>query len=619
MNALLALPILFALRPAPVQTDPASVPDGLVIAWAGTRSLVDEKDRGLAAALDLLDERLLELPGELGEDIPPEAIHIPLRLLRGPGSLRLAFLGEDAPMPLRARLTLPEADPAAAAALGAHVERLLAMVPDLSPQAAGDGTSTAQLGPVPARWGTRDSEWFLAVGDTGDVAPRELFDLGADLGLPQGVVPTFALRVDGAQVASAVDLLMRMQGSGQDVQTWSQLRAAMSMDDMRLRMAAGYGSDRSHMSSVFEGYAELADATTGLPQQPLSASCLGMIPADAVWATASVVDFAGVLDFTLGMMQRQSELDFDPLQLVRDFSGVDLERDLLDPLGHEYGMYLSEGTGGGGLASLVVFARVDDVETLRAGVQKMTDFIDQMAAAQMRGYARTRRWSHAGHELVSLSFPGLPVPLEPTWTIRGDFLLKGLAPQAVVAALEHLESGGPRLVDDPRFREHAAGSMDDLFAMSFTDAPALLGDGYGWSTLLGAVLANATRSPTDPQRDAGLVLPLLRDLERGARPTVSLARIVDGDLVTAAQMDRSVWVGATAVLGLVDRLPVLAMLPAVIGSAISASTASSSPPFAVEHQHSEQGHDDEEFWGNMDGGDGEYWDNDDGGDDGDGR
>jgi hypothetical protein len=189
-----------------------------------------------------------------------------------------------------------------------------------------------------------------------------------------------------------------------------------------------------------------------------------------------------------------------------------------------------------------------------------------------RGYVEMRDWTSGDQKLTTLTFPGLPIPLEPTFAIHDGWIFKGLTPQAVLGAIDQAK-GKTSLLDNAAMTEMASGPLEDLMSFGWLDAPALLSDGYGWTAALGAMLSNGVRSPRDSSRGAGLIVPPFNRLAAGAKPTVLLGRMVGADLVATGQTDRSVLVNATAMFGVIDRFAVLLVPFVFAGAAIPARMA----------------------------------------------
>lgn len=558
----LLLPFALVGAPAAPVQDPAApatppVREVLALESAGCDALlVDPKDAGLRAALHLVRERLAELPAELDTDLAPETMVLPLRLLYGPVSLRVAIDSRAASsggFPLLAQLEVPEADPAAAEALTIRTtDFLLNVAPGLQKSIDPLGLYRMDLGPAPVMYGAVESDFVLSVGAPRATAPIPAGDL------PAGVAPAMRMRFDLGALFDALGPLVRGPGMALD---GAMLFGA---DDLQIEWDLGVGEDRAYAVSRTRGYRAALEATTGVPVHMLSADALRAVPADAVWAAAGVTDFEGALDAMVERFQQMAPEDpfqgQDPIEALDGFINLNLRDDLAAHLGAGWGAYMSDTTGGGGMASLVAFVELTDPDGLRAGLERVEGLVDSLGAFQARGYVRAERRALGDHELWALSFPGLPVPVEATLAISGDRLFVGATPQATLAAVQHVAAGGPSLLDDPELARVLPELRGDELAISYVDTAALLRDGYGWATMVAAALSNGVRSPRDEARQPGLVLPPYAELARGVRPAVTVARLAGDDLLATAELDRSMLVNMVAGMGWLDRLPIVELV-----------------------------------------------------------
>jgi len=211
---------------------------------------------------------------------------------------------------------------------------------------------------------------------------------------------------------------------------------------------------------------------------------------------------------------------------------------------------MSETTGGGGLLSAVAYMEVKNVDGLNQTMQRLSGMINQLAQQHAKGYVRVAESDYAGHKLMVLTFPGLPIPLEVCWMMQDSYLFVAATPSALIAATDHAKSGKGSVVDNPRFKEVTAGGFDGTMQVMFVDTPAVLRSGYGLASLGMSALANAVRSPRDPARSAGLIMPTYTDLAKGAKATVYVTKLEGNDLVTRCQGDRSALVNLCGGLGM---------------------------------------------------------------------
>jgi hypothetical protein len=364
-------------------------------------------------------------------------------------------------------------------------------------------------------------------------------------------------------------------------------------EGMEVTGAMGVGADRSYSALTMKDYVAQAEATTGMPSGPLSRKAIAMVPQDSLVAALGVANFSGALDWLVEMVVNAAggEEAFggqDPLEMLQGMIGLHLGRDLVDHVGEEWGLYLSDSTGGGGVASAVAFLELEDAAKFGVGVDQLVGFLNSAVETRARGYVQIRRRSEVLDHYV-LTFPGLPVPLELCGAQVNGYFLFTLSPQALYAASAHVSSGGPTVLDNPRFQAMSSGNLEGLYGLSFADIPRLLADGYGWSVLGCSLLSNATRSPRDPERNPPSILPTFHELARGAKASVSESRLVGNDLVTLAQMDRSMLVLGTGQAGFLDRIPLVAAIPAfaAIGASVSAREATEAREALLEARDDE--------------------------------
>jgi len=557
-------------------TGPESVPSAapgpvLRIDFAGWDAiLADPRDAGLRRALSMLDDRLLELPAELGgPPIPPGVVELVLDVMSSPFSLSMdvADGGDSAQAsPVRAQLTVRRASVEEADALALRFGALLSLLAPVPAVPVEGQPSLKSLAMPNGRlvYGKpSDGASFLV--SWGEPAPSEP-TLGS-LGLPRGVEPVLALEFDAARLREPLESMFEEATEDEAARVVFECLGLLGEDPLGITFAFGHGSDRAHIAMRCRNWVKMAARLGSLATEPLSKADLHLVPADATQASVERVDLRAILSF-LEMLDREEEGDL--LAKIESTLGLDLEADVFAPLGKTVGFYMSDTTGGGGLASLVAFLAVEDGAKVAQTLDKAIVAIHELAKGEASGHVRVRPWDHSGAACHSLTFPGLPIPIEPSLGISDGFLFLAATPQALVAAIDQARGNAPGLLAHPGFRHPPAGSFDDLQAVSFSDTPRLLNDGYGLAGLLASALANGVRSPSDPAREPGLVLPPYDELLAGARPSILLSRIQGDDLVIVGECDRSAmanltaWLGGPASLILGAGLAATAVIPNVV-------------------------------------------------------
>ncbi|MGV6814099.1 MAG: hypothetical protein ACWA5W_03705, partial [Phycisphaerales bacterium] len=169
----------------------------------------------------------------------------------------------------------------------------------------------------------------------------------------------------------------------------------------------------------------------------------------------------------------------------------------------------SESTGGGGLLSAVMMFELNDTQGFGNAHQKLVDKINDLAAAEVDGYARIQSWDIGGIHSFTITAPGLPIPIEPSWAITNDLLIVALSPGSLQVAVGQQFGASESILDNPSFQKAVLSRMPggEAHAITYFDAPRLAKKGYGMTSMLTSAIANAARSPKNPDRVVGSIMP----------------------------------------------------------------------------------------------------------------
>jgi hypothetical protein len=544
LGALAPLTLGQDAEPHAPAADASSSDATLAVHFAGLdRFLVDARDQGLRRALGMLDERLLDLPDDLGQDFPRPLGELARDLLSSPLTLTLRVLDDPTMMPPVELTIVSGGDAAHARAISERIQMMVEPMLGMEGQTDASGWRVLPA-PVPVGYGAMQPGFVVALGTPHAEAPVW------DATLPSGVEPVAALRLDLAQVQSLLEAVAANEPDAAEMLQMLETFGLFGPTPLGFTWVVGHGADRAHHAGRARNWVPYARNTGAYVAEPLTAAELRILPADATLATLQKMDPT----YLLGIIERLAALEggVDPTAMVKEMTGLDLHADLFDHLGTTLGFYMSESSGGGGFASFTFLVAVRDEEALLQTLTSVGGMLADIAAANADGRFVLREWEHAGTRCFSTSFPGVPVPLELSFAVSRGFLVKTITPQALVSALDRLASDGPGLASTALFQDNAPGSVEGLQALSFTNTPASLRDGYALTAFLCSALANAVRTPADypgPAREPGMILPTYAELAAGARPTVTLARIVGDDLVMAGQSDRSVLASVAGTVG----------------------------------------------------------------------
>jgi hypothetical protein len=527
------------------------------------------KDQALRGAFDLLGERLLELPGEMPElsEMPPHLIPMVYEMIGSAKTIRIMDAREASSMiPVSAMIMLNPGNWDTAVNWMTNIEGLLRQVG--APVGARDaqGWLPFEGAPFPLRLGVIEGGALVMSAAEPTVGPLTLLSAT----LPNNLAPTFAVSMD---MGTALEMVMPMleMAEPQVGSIVNDITSALHLDEFSMEMACGSDGTKSYTSVVLPGFGAALQDLGALPTEGLTAEDLRLIPADATMASVQSFDMNGTFDMVLDLAEPfLAEVGIeDPVAMLEGFTGVNIKRDLLDHMGTHMGTYFSDSTGGGGLMSMVMFMEVTDAEKLNAGMLSISAMLNGVLASEAEGYIQMRSIVRNGMTCHTLTFPGLPVPFEPTIVMGEGNLFIGLTPQAALVAAQMETNSGASLLYNAQFASNFDGNYGNLYGVSFFRDDAFMREGYGITSLLCSGLANSVRSQINVERDAGLIMPTFPDLMKDVRPTVSVTRINEaGDLVSTMEGDPSVLVNLTRTVGYMASNPSawLGFLPLFAGA-----------------------------------------------------
>lgn len=575
----------------------------LAIEHSGLSSmLVDEKDAALKRALEMLPARLRELPSESPElaQIPMPAIELVISMLESPGRLALTYDEQNQAgggFGLGLVLSVGPMDRQEADAMQGRVGALLAMgqmpaQPVPSEQFEGMSEMYLPFGTV--RFGPRQEEggawrYELHVGALHDAdAPFAHLAGAPEAGQRRAggepFTPVVRGELDFGPLAPLGEQLIAMFAA-ENPQAAQQLemlkqRGLIGEDAISVSFDCGQTPTRSVSHAVVHGLRQYA-AASGVSTEPLSAEALRMIPSDAIVGGVQRVDLSSLHEWVTMALEADPQAA-QAMEQAEATTGVNPVDDLLATIGGTFGWYMADSTGGGGLGSLVGFAELKDRAKFAESNGKLLEFANAMLSqSEARGHVAMREWSSDGSSLYTLTFPGLPVPFELTYSITGPWLVAGLTPQAVVAASRQAAGSGDAGLADNAAASEALKRRPAVTSISFVDSARTIRDGYALTSMIGSAVANLVRSPiaaaAEPggpdqaagAREPGLIVPPYRDLVEGARPMVSISYWDGDDLVTESTADRSALVNGAGVIGAAS--PWFPVVGALIGAAGAAA------------------------------------------------
>ncbi|MBX3317235.1 MAG: hypothetical protein KF902_10285 [Phycisphaeraceae bacterium] len=544
--------------------------------------LVDEKDAGVKHALSMIPARLAELPGEI-PDMPPEVeplIQLALRTLAQPARLAITYNPDNALggfFGYGLTLSVHAKDQGHATQLhGILHAALLEKVQQEGMPAPADsmrfkGMQDVQLPFGLISYGPRESKdgwrFELIVGAVDN--PDAGFDrLPA---APQGMNPVMRGSIHLAALTPGINMARTLAGrnfppEGVEVLTGLEQAGIIGSEAIAIDFVAGHTAKSTTSITRVHGAGKYA-SQWHMSKETVNAADLAMVPADATMMSIAKGDLSGVSALIENLAQRGVPVN-DFLREFKNHTGVDLRADIIDSIGGTWGAYLSDSTGGGSFGSGVLFASLKDRARVLDAHRKLVATAGKHLAEEEKGmYIRPTIWNSGEVELMSLRFPGLPVPLEITYAVAGNWFVAGLTPQAVLAAsAQALGKSGPGIASNPIFAE-AIPAGRNLASITFVDTARAAKTGYPLVSMAGSAFANLARSPKG-DRDIGLTVPLYTDFMKNVKPTTQFSYWDGEDLVTESNADRSMLVNVASALGTGGAFwPLLIAIPPIAESA----------------------------------------------------
>ena len=191
-----------------------------------------------------------------------------------------------------------------------------------------------------------------------------------------------------------------------------------------------------------------------------------------------------------------------------------------------------------------------------------------MAGPMSEGHVHMATWTHADcGEVISLTFPGLPIPLELCMAVKENWLVTTLTPQAMIAACRQFDTRSS-LRQAKNFRQSVGSKGIGVMQVSYADTPSQIAEGYGYMVGLASAISNYSR-PTDGQNHlADLVVPVFGDLAEDVQPCAMLVTVDDGDLLYQGTADPSMSVLMTSMMASINSSMLLPMMSGVAVPAV---------------------------------------------------
>ncbi len=288
------------------------------------------------------------------------------------------------------------------------------------------------------------------------------------------------------------------------------------------------------------------------PDLTLGTDILNLVPADATALSALVFDLEPIYDNILWFLQQANGQQPPIEQWLRDNTGIDLSEDLFAALGKRIAAYQSPSTGGGSLASTVAVVEIADADAMRRLLDKISQNITEQIAPLTRATVSIRQWELlTGETAWSLSFPSIPAPIEPSWTIyENKWLIKAATPTTLQAAIDLLsDQDRTTFASNEHLLAEANSDASDALLIHYLDSAFYAQRGYGLLNIGAAAISNFVQARGVESRIGESRIPTYNTLMRNLRPTIAVAKWQGDDLLYTFTANPSATSHIAALLG----------------------------------------------------------------------
>lgn len=553
--------------------------------WGMPNLVSDPRDAGLKRAIEMLPARLNELREEI-PGLPPEVVTLMdmlPRMISRPMKMGIAYTPGEPTGGLfnyGIVISIEAADEAEAKRNHERIKSLLknAEAPTSESKRL-EGFTEIQVGPPGnLAYGVRKSgnAWRNEVvyGTVGDLDKV----LASPAVINKNVKPLMVASFDLTALTPAEKMILTVAPKEQpeirEIAVQLRKNGLLGNDAMKANLEVGVTADEMITTTRVERAGKFK-AALHMAGEPLTEADFRAIPADASMASIG----AGDLGYFRDAIDQASKASPEVQSVIDQFkeqTGVDIRTDIIDCVGGSFAMYMSDSTGGGGLGSAVVLIGLRDRERFMKAhaklVGKARQLIDENLTEMPGPYLKLDTWKDGTTDMNALRMRGLPMPIELCYAATSRYLILGLTPQAVTAAVRQAEGKGDGgILTNPRVAEVAKARQGSLLSLSYSDTPRMVREGYTLLAMLGTGIANGVRSTTDYAREPGLVVPPPHDLLKNAKASVSMSYWDGETLVMESKADKSLVVAAGGTIGTVVQFAPL--IAGVAGGVAAAQNA----------------------------------------------
>jgi prepilin-type processing-associated H-X9-DG protein len=301
--------------------------------------------------------------------------------------------------------------------------------------------------------------------------------------------PVITAFVDGEKVLALIDKMVAQGNDAKAQQNWPKVKESAGLTGLkRIAYTAGF-EGKEWTSQIFvEAPAPRRGLLAMCDNKPISDELLKAIPDSATFAAAGSFDFAKLVDqirTIAGAIDPEAQQKIDQgLGGLSMMIGKNVQRDILEPLGEQWGVYMSPAVGGSSIGGVVVINQLDDVAKAQQGINALWTFANNMAAAQMKDKELKVQGFRTKIGDITVSYVGTPF-VSPGWTIKDGRLYIALFPQIVATAARQAGGANKSIIDNPEYQKMLQRlNVQKPTSIEFMNLPATAPQAYQTALVL---------------------------------------------------------------------------------------------------------------------------------------
>lgn len=294
-----------------------------------------------------------------------------------------------------------------------------------------------------------------------------------------------AVYVDAQGLVQQADDAVQRIGDPKATALWPKIRDGLGLGGLRQAVWTSGFDGRDWCDQSFVGTDGGKRGLVSLfTAAPLSDDALAVVPKSASSVAAGQFDLAALVRSVREVVESidpnvAEKVDFG-IGMINGVVGVDVQKELLDPLGNQWVCYTDRSVGGPGLLGAVIVNKLRDAGKFDAALTTIANRANQMMAAAMRKEEVTVQFRQAKtRDGVALHYLAVPF-VTPAWAVKDGNLFFAFYPQVIDAAIGQIPSKGESILQNPAFIAVQKRLGDHKpSGLSFMNLPESAGEGYG--------------------------------------------------------------------------------------------------------------------------------------------